>query len=38
MVKHWQIGFSALLVSIVHETFATTVLQEKNEFFVISVC
>ena len=36
MVKHLQIKFSVLLVSIVHEAFATK--RKKNVFFIISVC
>ena len=36
MVKHLQTGFSVLLVSIVHEAFATK--RKKNVFFIISVC
>ena len=35
MVKHLQTGFSVLLVSIVHEAFAT---KEKNVFFITGVC
>ena len=36
MVKHLQTGFSVLLVSIVHEPFATK--RKKNVFFITSVC
>ena len=36
MVKHLQTGFSVLLVSIVHEAFATK--RKKNVFFITSVC
>ena len=36
MVKHLQTGFSVLLVSIVHEAFATK--REKNVFFITGVC
>ena len=36
MAKHWQTGFSVLLVSIVHEAFATK--RKKNVFFITSVC
>ena len=36
MVKHLQIEFSVLLVSIVHEAFATK--RKKNVFFITSVC
>ena len=35
MVKHLQTGFSFLLVSIVHEAFATK--RKKDVFFITSV-
>ena len=35
MVKHLQTEFSVLLVSIVHEAFAT---KGKNVFFITSIC
>ena len=36
MVKHLQTEFSVLLVSIVHEAFATK--KKKIVFFITSVC
>ena len=36
MVKHLQTGFIVLLVSIVHEAFATK--RKKNVFFITGVC
>ena len=35
MVKHLQTGFSVLLVTIVHEAFATK--RKKNVFFILLV-
>ena len=35
MVKHLQTGFSVLLVSIVHEVFAT---KRKKMYFLLNVC
>ena len=36
MVKHLQTEFSVLLVSIIHEAFATK--RKKNVFLITSVC